>query len=275
MKPSLCIACATYQSFDTVWATFTSLKANHPVRNVELLCGDNFGTREVEDFCKKAGVRYFVDAKRTGTAYPRGRLFEEAASSWVCCIDDHVILPTGVVQKMLDHVESAGDSNDLFQGPIVHPAGWVSTHQAPIWQDRMLGVWQTDERGTDPASPPFEIGMHGLGLFLCRKAAFPGFNRNFRGFGGEEYYLHQKFKRRGDRVWCLPWMRWHHRDRPPGVKPPYPNMTEDRVWNYYAAFDELSQDNASVRKHFLEQSMSDVALDRLEAGAKEANRRGF
>ena len=68
----------------------------------------------------------------------------------------------------------------------------------------MFGQWSTDERGADPDAPPFEITMQGLGLFACRRDAWPGFHPEFRGFGGEEYYIHEKFRRNGAKVLCLP-----------------------------------------------------------------------
>ena len=43
---------------------------------------------------------------------------------------------------------------------------------------------------------PFEMGMQGLGVFACRKAAWPGFNPRFSGFGGEEGYIHEKIRRK-------------------------------------------------------------------------------
>ena len=41
--------------------------------------------------------------------------------------------------------------------------------------------------------------------------AWPGFPAAFRGFGGEEAYIHEKFRRAGGRRLCLPWLRWMHR----------------------------------------------------------------
>ena len=57
--------------------------------------------------------------------------------------------------------------------------------------------WGDDPRGADPTAPGFDIPMHGLGLFACRRAAWPGFHPKFRGFGGEEGYIHEKFRQCG------------------------------------------------------------------------------
>lgn len=39
--------------------------------------------------------------------------------------------------------------------------------------------------------------MQGLGIFACRRDVWPGFNPRLRGFGGEEGYIHEKFRRAG------------------------------------------------------------------------------
>ena len=66
---------------------------------------------------------------------------------------------------------------------------------------------------------PFEIPMQGLGVFACRKRAWPGFNAAFHGYGGEEGYLHEKFRRTGARCLCVPWLRWMHRFKHPAGAP--------------------------------------------------------
>jgi hypothetical protein len=113
----------------------------------------------------------------------------------------------------------------------------------------MWGVWGADPRGQDPESEPFEVQMQGMGLFSCRKSAWPGFNPNFRGFGGEEGYIHEKFRRSGRRCLCLPWLRWIHRfGRPRGV--PYPVTVEAKFRNYLIGHAELGLDLVPVLEHF-------------------------
>lgn len=85
---------------------------------------------------------------------------------------------------------------------------------------------------------PFEIPAMGLGLFSCRRAAWPGFNPAFRGFGGEEWYIHEKFRKLGRQTICLPDLRWVHRfGRPNGVK--YPLDIWDKARNYVIGLTEL------------------------------------
>ena len=91
--------------------------------------------------------------------------------------------------------------------------------------------------------------MQGLGLFSCRKAAWPGFHPGFRGFGGEEGYIHEKFRKLGRRCLCLPWLRWVHRfARPAGA--PYPLRLRDRITNYLIGHREVGLDEAPVLDHF-------------------------
>ncbi|MGH2549121.1 MAG: hypothetical protein ACRDHN_07015, partial [Thermomicrobiales bacterium] len=138
----------------------------------------------------------------------------------------------------------------LLQGPILYDDTHnISTHFHPQWRDQMWGIWQTDERGLDPDGEPFDIPMQGLGVFSSRKAAWPGFNPAFRGFGGEEGYIHEKFRQRGGRCLCLPWLRWMHRfGRPKGV--PYPLSVEDKFRNYILGHSELGLDLAPIIEHF-------------------------
>ena len=115
----------------------------------------------------------------------------------------------------------------------------------------MYGCWAMDERGQDPDAPPFDIPMQGMGLFCCRRAAWPCFNEQFQGFGGEEGYIHEKFRQRGGRTLCLPFLRWIHRfNRPMGV--PYNNSWEDRVRNYVIGFRELGLPTDELEQHYHE-----------------------
>ena len=64
----------------------------------------------------------------------------------------------------------------------------------------------------------------------------------FKGFGGEEGYIHEKFRRSGGKCICLPQLGWNHRfNRPAGV--PYPNILEERIWNYFIGWLEILKDS--------------------------------
>jgi hypothetical protein len=113
----------------------------------------------------------------------------------------------------------------------------------------MYGQWENDPRANEMDAPAFDIPMQGLGLFACRRAAWPGFNRAFRGFGGEEGYIHEKFRQAGGRTLCLPFLRWMHRfERPLGT--PYPNRWADRIRNYLIGFREVGWPTEPIVEHF-------------------------
>ena len=116
-----------------------------------------------------------------------------------------------------------------------------------------------ESRAEDKDAEPFEIPMQGLGIFSCKKDAWPGFNSAFRGFGGEEGYIHEKFRQRGDKCLCLPFLRWVHRfGRPDGVK--YPLTRENKVRNYIIGHIEMGLNLEPLFSHFSEY----MALPQLE-----------
>ncbi len=103
--------------------------------------------------------------------------------------------------------------------------------------------------GFDP-DDEFEIPGQGMGLFTCRKEAWLGFNPNFRGFGGEEMYIHTKFRQAGRKCPCLGFLKWLHRfARPGGVK--YPLTRWNKVRNYVIGHLELGLSLDPVHEHFV------------------------
>jgi hypothetical protein len=104
----------------------------------------------------------------------------------------------------------------------------------------MYGQWGTNYDGLQ-SNQPFEIPMQGLGVFSCETKNWVWFNKYFRGFGGEEGYIHEKFRQLGGKCLCLPDFKWLHRfGRPEGIK--YRLILEDRIWNYFVGWLELTQD---------------------------------
>jgi hypothetical protein len=114
----------------------------------------------------------------------------------------------------------------------------------------MWGIWGHDPRGQNPNGEPFEIWANGMGLFSCRKDAWLGFNPHFRGFGGEEGYIHEKYRQAGRKTLCLPFLRWLHRfGRPNGA--PYPLTRYAKVRNYVLGHQELGLSLDPVHEHFV------------------------
>jgi len=253
----LTIGTATANDYDGVYFTIQSIRLHHPeiLDEVEFLVLDKAPTgpcaealQDLANWCKN--YRYIPYRSAQGTAV-RDLLFREAAGEFVLCIDSHVLFVPGSLARFLEYCKHNRTTNDLLQGPLLSDAlEALATHFSPKWSHGMYGVWALDERGKDASGPPFEIEMQGLGVFGCRREAWPGFNPRLAGFGGEEGYIHEKI-RRGGRTLCLPFLGWMHRfQRPMGIR--YNVSWEDRIRNYLLIYDELGLDPTPVMSHFEE-----------------------
>jgi hypothetical protein len=257
-SPFMTIGMATYDDYDGVYFSLQAIRLYHPeiLDEVEFLIIDNHPQGPCSAALKGlekhiANLRYVPAADVTGTAV-RSRLFNEAGGAFVLCMDCHVLFAPGSLRKLIDYFRAWPASNDLVQGPMIRDdLKSQHTHWSPHWRSGMFGTWASDPAGEDPANPPFEIALQGLGVFACWREAWPGFNPAFRGFGGEEGYIHEKFRQAGGRVLCLPALRWLHRfERPLG--PSYPLKWEDRIRNYMIGFREIGWDTGELEAHFHE-----------------------
>ncbi len=250
-KIELTIGMATYNDFDGIYFTLQALQLYQDLANTEILVIDNYGCQEtrklVEDWLHG---RYILATDVVGTAAPRDLVFREARGNAVLCCDCHVLFAPGAIARLKQFYREHPDCGDLLQGPLLYDDGkQVATHFDPSWRDQMWGTWGSDPRGQSPDAEPFEIPMQGLGVFSCLKRVWPGFHPEFRGFGGEEGYIHEKFRQAGSRCLCLPWFRWMHRfGRPSGVL--YSVTVEDKLRNYLIGHAELGLDLAPILEHF-------------------------
>jgi hypothetical protein len=115
-------------------------------------------------------------------------------------------------------------------------------------------VWGTD-RTLLEKKVPSEIPMTGMGMFACETENWPEISPHFKGFGAEEWYIQEKFRRNGGKCICIPEAKWVHRfARPNGV--PFPNNWEDRIRNYYIGWFEVYNNDpmhpmiTSIDEHF-------------------------
>lgn len=249
---ALTIGMATYDDFDGVYFTIQALRLYQDLAETEILVIDNYGCDDTEKFVISVpNARYVRAAEVVGTAV-RELVFRHAKGEAVLCVDSHILFPPGTVARLRDYYAAHPETRDLLQGPLLYDdLKSISTHFEPNWRSQMWGTWGTDSRGLDVDGEAFDIASQGLGVFSCRREAWPGFNPAFRGFGGEEGYIHEKFRQRGGRTLCLPWLRWVHRfGRPKGV--PYPLTVEMKLRNYIIGFTELGLDTTEAEKHFAE-----------------------
>jgi len=254
----LTIGSAVYDDFDGVYFSYQSLRLNNQDiwDDLDFLIIDNNPEsaqgKATKSFCAKTkNIRYIPYTKKTSTTV-RNKIFEYAEGEFCMSIDCHVLFEPDTIKKLIKYFEENPDTKDLFHGPMFYDiinGHDPCTHMDPVWRDHMFGTWGYNEKGNDPNNPPFEIPMHGLGIFACKTDAWLGFNEGFIGFGGEEGYIHKKFQQQGRKIWCLPFLRWLHRfDRPTGVK--YPLILEDRIKNYFIGHTELGLPCDDIINHF-------------------------
>ena len=248
---------ATHDDYDGVYFTIQSIRMFHPevLNDIEFIIIDNNPAgkhgkciRDLLNWIKEP-VQYLPFTKYNSTSI-KNKIFSLADTPYVLSIDCHVLLEPGSIKKLIDFYDRKYDDGNLLQGPLVYDDFTnISTHMDLKWGGYMWGVWGTDDRGTDPDGLPFEIPAQGCGLFSCRKDAWLGFNPNFKGFGGEEGYIQEKYRKSNKKTLCLPFLRWMHRfSRPDGIH--YPNNLQDRYKNYILGFSELGLDLKEVKEVF-------------------------
>lgn len=255
----LTIGMATYDDFDGVYFTIQSIRLFHKeiCNDIEFIVLDNNPSGKHSDSVKKLcdsvnqPIQYIACSEYSSTSV-RNKIFSHAKTPYVLCLDCHVLVDSGAIKKLIDFYESKKDQGNLLQGPLLYDDHkHISTHFDLKWRSHMWGTWETDKRGLDPDSEPFEIQAQGLGLFSCAKDSWLGFNDQFRGFGGEEGYIHEKYRMNGKKTLCLPFLRWVHRfGRPTGV--PYPISLTNKIRNYIIAFTDLNIQLDPVYEHFKE-----------------------
>lgn len=263
---------ATYDDFDGVWFTVSSVLLHHPeiADRLSFVVIDNHPTSRVSATLKMLetripNYRYVPFRAYTGTMV-RDQVFREACADIVCCVDAHVLLRPGALAALLRYFEDRPGTRDLVQGPLMAPGrpDRLATHLDPEWGAAMFGRWADNGLAGDFDERPYELESQGLGVFACRRDAWPGLNPLMRGFGSEEGYLHERVRRGGGATVGLPALAWVHRfHRPLGT--PYPNQLEARMRNYEIAWAELGWDLRAGRVAFAERGLSARAAARARA----------
>jgi hypothetical protein len=213
---------ATYDDYNGVY--FTIMSALHMHRDYvrDFVVIDNNPNspdgKAVRDFCGKIGAVYVATRANVGTS-SRNKVFQHAKDGLVICVDSHVQIETGGVAAIVEAAEQMPDRPILFTGPLLyegyllgqlqdgHP--YVATHWNDEWGAGMHGRWDYDARYEE--GKPFPIPMQGCGMFACLRQHWLGFSPFFAGFGGEEGYIHEKYRRAGGDAICVPKAGWSHR----------------------------------------------------------------
>ena len=248
MEKTLTIGMATYNDLDGVFFTVQALRMYHLQgleSETEIVVIDNNPDgshgKEVKKFVQNWAKQKYIPYTAKKSTSVRNEVFKNASGKYTLCLDSHVLIEAGGIKKLIEYYKANPETNYLLQGPLWHDdLKTYCTQFNPEWRENMFGIWGKNKEAYEKGEP-FEIPSMGLGLFTCRTAAWQGFNEKFRGFGGEEGYIHEKFRRAGGKCLCLPWLKWNHRFyRPAGIA--YPNLLEDRVWNYFIGWLEILKD---------------------------------
>jgi hypothetical protein len=265
----LSVGMATYDDYEGLYFTIQSLRMHHPNINFEFIIIDNNPTSShgklVKKFIENDVKGKYIPYTEKQSTFTKYEAIKYSTSKYYLGIDCHVLLSINSIDNLLKYFDQHLNCKDIIQGPLIYDdLKNISTHFKPGWSGGMYGKWDTDERYKENIS--FEIPMNGMGLFACETANWPGINPYFKGFGGEEWYIQEKFRLNGGKCICLPQLRWMHRfKRPNGL--PYRNKWEDRVWNYHLGWWELYNDVnhpliRSIDDHF-KQYISVETIDKI------------
>lgn len=242
-----------FNNMTEVWFSVQSLRMYHNLTDCEILVVDNFGDPVLEKFIKNNGggvVRYEKYTDMVGTSCTKNKVFELARGEMVLCMDSHILIRSGA----LDNIPV---TDDLVHGPIIYTDNknycceWLDQ-----WRGQMWGIWGKNVQVLP--KQPFEIWGMGTGFFLTKRTSWLGYNNKFRGFGGEQGYLHEKYRKAGRKVWCYPNLVWMHMFFDQGRKIPYPCRLIDRVRNYLIGFEELWKDPKPIIDHYGEKMVADA-----------------
>jgi hypothetical protein len=254
----LTIGMAVHDDYDGLYFTIQAIRMYHKevLDNIEFVIIDNNPDsahgKHIRSLCDwiQEPCQYLPYVNKKSTSV-RNKIFDLAETPYVLSLDCHVLLEAGSLKKLIDYYDAGLDMGNLLQGPLVYDnMSSISTHFDLKWSSCMWGTWETDQRGVDANAEPFEIPAQGCGLFSCRKDSWLRLNDKFEGFGGEEGYIHKKYKKAGKKTMCLPFLRWLHRfGRPNGVT--YPNNMQQRYRNYMIGFSDLGLPHQEVTEHFL------------------------
>ena len=241
------VGIATYDDFSGLYYTIQSIRLFHPLVTEVVVIDNNPESKDGklnEKLCNhKSNLKIqYIKYTEKKTSFCKGEVFKYATNEYVVICDSHILFLPNAFDKLKNFYINHHQKNDLVQGPLIYDDGkTISTHLDTEWGTNFYGRWQTKITNDEW----FEIPAQGMGVFSCKKNEWLGFNKLFTGFGGEEHYIHEKYRQAGGRCICVNDFRWMHRfDRPDGA--PFPNILEERFRNYIIGRIELNLDYQDV-----------------------------
>lgn len=275
----LTIGMATYDDYDGVFFTIQSLRMFHKICNnndIEYIVLDNNPTgnhsSHLKNFLSSIKNARYIPYDEKISSFSKYEIVKFAKGKYTLLLDCHILLALDSIDYLLKYFEQNTDCKDLVQGPLLYDdLGNYATEFLPVWRGHMYGTWHTNKESYELGNP-FEIQLQGMGLCAFETKNWPNINKHFRGFGGEEGYISEKFRQNGGKNICLPQLKWLHRfGRPNGAK--YRLVYEDRIFNYLLGWLEITNDINHIMIKNIYEHFSDVVpkstIDNLLKEAKQ------
>ena len=152
--PVLTIGMAHHTDFDGVAFTIQSLRLGNDLSDIELVVVDNSATNSPYAEAIRgilggaagavAGIKYVPFTEETGAANAKQHVITMAGAPHVLCMDCHVLLRPGAIDRLKVWWAEHPDSDDLLSGPLLSDSLTVmSTHFAEHWRGQMWGTWSS------------------------------------------------------------------------------------------------------------------------------------
>lgn len=243
---TLSILIATHDDYDGLYFTVQSLRMHHDLSDVEIIVLDNnpggIHSKAINHLCKSVkGIKVInVDSKKSSFVKYDG--VDHVSGDVILGLDSHVLLYPEFISAMMEYWKNNPSSKNILSGPLLYDdLRHVSTHMNPVWRGEDFGIWGTDVSAIEQGRP-FEVPMQGMGCYSFLRKSWMGISKEFRGFGGEEWYIAEKFRQNGGKSICHPKMKWVHRfDWPVRT---FPLSLYDKIINYYRGWLELYKDES-------------------------------
>jgi glycosyltransferase involved in cell wall biosynthesis len=245
----LTIGMPAFGNHDELWFTLQALRMYQDLDNTELLVVDNEGSPKIKKVAANCRATYEKFTEKRGTGPSRNKIFEKATGDFVLVMDSHVMLwPDAVARLKWWAEDNWNDARNLIHGPLVMSnLENFYTHYIPKWRSEMWGIWPDALAEQDLPKTQQEIGMMGCGVFGCRRDSWLGFHKDCIGFGGVEGVIHEKYRKHGRKVLCLPFLKWVHFF---GSRHAFPVKREEKVRNFLLGFKEVGLDPKPLYDHF-------------------------
>lgn len=254
---------STFDDYDGLYFTVTVNRHLHPWISEIVIIDNNPDSAHgklnkqlaEQQSTKGCPIKYIPFTEYSSTAV-RNEIFKYATRDFTVVVDSHVVLCEGAIDALWTYYSKTGTALDFVQGPLLYDNFEdCATHLEPTWRSKFYGTWECDRDFLRRSDSFKTIEMQGLGAFSCKTDKWVGINPAFRGFGGEEGYLQEKFRKAGGKCICLKDFKWIHRfNRVAGV--PYVNNIEDRLTNYFLGWLELNKPVESIISHFTSEGVT-------------------